>query len=264
ARGDSLRLALGDISETDAVQSALDARVARAEMLAAESDYFAACMAMNTFAGVRGTDTVCTPADFPAQVRHRFRLGALVAAATEGRADIVAALKNADVARKALAVEKKERNLDFDLALGYNYNTEVRNEIAPAPRFSGVSVGVTIPLKFSNSNKGAVNAARIRARQAEMQYDAACAEIGHEVAAALYAYDAAVDALEGYSANTLAESDEILARYSDLYSRGDVSLIEFKEMRQAQTDLRQAYIDALFNCAVATAALNHATGNAAE
>lgn len=264
ARGDSLRLALGDISETDAMQSALDARMARAEMLSAQADYFAACMTMNTCAGVRGLDTVCAPARAGLPPRRSYDLGTLVASATEGRADILAALKNADVARRALAVERKERNMDFDLALGYNYNTEVRNEIAPAPRFSGVSVGVSIPLKFSNSNRGAVDAARIRARQAEMQYDAACTEIGHEVAAALFAYEAAYDALDDYSADTLTESDEILARYAGLYARGDVSLIEFKEMRQAQTDLRMAYIDALCNCGLASATLAHATGQAAE
>ena len=64
--------------------------------------------------------------------------------------------------------------------LGYSYNTEVRNEIAPAPRFNGLTVGVSIPLKFSSFNKGEVNAARAEVRQNAYYLEAARQKVRSE------------------------------------------------------------------------------------
>ena len=57
--------------------------------------------------------------------------------------------------------------------VGYSYNTEVRNELAPAPEYHGLSVGISIPLKFSSANRGEVNAARARISQSELEYEQA-------------------------------------------------------------------------------------------
>ncbi|MDE6135492.1 MAG: TolC family protein, partial [Muribaculaceae bacterium] len=234
--------------------------MARADAASARTDYFAACVALNSFTGLRGTDTICEPSGTALLSRRKINAASLADEAIENRADLQAALKDVTVARRALTVEQKERNMDFEVAVGYNYNTEVRNEIAPAPRFSGMSIGLSIPLKFSNSNKGAVTAARLRVEQAELAYTKACNEIRGEVAVACNSYETAFDILEDYPQSLIATSQDVLGQYSELYSRGDVSLLEYKEMRQSQTDLRTAYIEARTNAAIAAAALDHARG----
>ena len=68
-----------------------------------------------------------------------FILDSLLAAAYGGRADLMAAMRNEDVAAAALNLTRKERGPDIELSLGANINSEVLNEIAPAPAFTGIS-----------------------------------------------------------------------------------------------------------------------------
>ena len=260
ARGDSLRLALGDIGEATALQTAIDARLAQADEASAKSDYFSALLTLNSFAGITSTDTLCVPTSDNLPTLNDIDPATMEETAVERRADLQAALKNVEVAQRALTVEKKERNMEFDLALGYNYNTEVRNELAPAPRFSGMTVGVGIPLKFSNSNKGALKAASLKVEQAEIEYADAVGQVRREVAAAWFNYQRAVEVLGQYSTSLVEESESTLAQYRDLYSRGDISLVEYREMRETQIALRTAYIDARYNCAAALLSLYLAIG----
>ena len=260
ARGDSLRLTLGDIGEAGALQTSIDARMARADEASARSDYYSALLTLNSFAGITTTDTICVPLTGGVPEIKAIDAATMEQTAVERRADLQAALKNIEVARRALTVEKKERNMEFDLALGYNYNTEVRNELAPAPRFSGMTIGVGIPLKFSNSNKGALKAASLKVEQAEIEYADAVGQVRREVAAAWFNYQRAVEVLGQYSTSLVEESESTLTQYRDLYSRGDISLVEYREMRETQIALRTAYIDARYNCAAALLSLYLAIG----
>lgn len=86
-------------------------------------------------------------------------LADLISTASMNRADLVAAMKNKEVASRALKATRRERNTDVDLSIAVSKNARVHNEEAPAPPFTGVTAGIAIPLKFSNFNKGTVRAA---------------------------------------------------------------------------------------------------------
>lgn len=189
ARGDSLGVSIGQVRQVDAMSTAINARLAASEAADAATRFnnsrlaLAAMMGLLDKAGSFEFDI-----DSPLPLYPEIYAGGAVEEALDRRADLRAALKNVEVAARQLKVEGAERNMDFDIALGYNYNTEVRNEIAPAPKFSGVTVGVTIPLKFSNANKGTITAARLRQEQAQMQYQQAQTEVTAQVLAAIDTY----------------------------------------------------------------------------
>ena len=198
AESDSIRFKLGKISDVDAVQSKLEADIACNDFLQAQAELFNSFSSLGLWTGFFQQDLIYDPAGKLQMQERLFDAGQLLQTALANRADLAAALKNVDVAKKELKVTQRERNMDFDLSLGYNYNTEVRNEIAPAPKFNGVTVGLAVPLKFSNTNKGAVLAAEFRKQQAELNYRQAELEVQTSVMQSLRQYHASIKQVKQY------------------------------------------------------------------
>ena len=189
-----------------------------------------------------------------------FHTEELLQTALNNRADLAAAMKNADVARKALQVTKRERNMDFDVALGYNYNTEVRNDIAPAPEFNGVTVGVAIPLKFSNFNRGAVLAAEHRAQQAELNYRQAELEVQTSVIQSLRQYKSLLEQVKNFENGLLQDAKTVLDGKIYSYERGETSLLEVLNAQHTYDEIQANYIETLYRCVAALVELERNAG----
>ncbi len=258
AATDSMRHAVGNIRLADALQTRLEASVAMGDYISARNDYDNARLALSAYTGPGdGAIVYYTPtANLDADTAP-YALDELVASALEHRADLVAALKNVDVARKALTVAGRERNMDFELAVGYNYNTEVRNEIAPAPRFSGMSVGVTIPLMFSNTNKGALAAARLRAEQAEIDYQQARLEVQTQTVQAYNNYLAAAEHARAVGARAAERSREVFEAYRRSYTEGDIDINDFLDIVHNYTDVSTMAVDSRAALITALLTLRH-------
>lgn len=260
AQADSIGAAIGQVREVDAMSTHIASHVAEADAAAAATELRNARLALATMMGCperAALIKVDTEGSLPYPDVDE---AAAIETAIERRADLRAALKNVEVEARRLKVERAERNLEFDLALGYSYNTEVRNEIAPAPRFGGITVGVSIPLKFSNTNKGAVTAARLRRDQAELQAEQAEQEVRTQVVAAIDTYRQARSMYAALDHRLLAESREIYNSYLAAYRHGDVSLVELMEMRNGFSDILRLHIEAAYNLGVARAAYLAAIG----
>jgi len=285
AASDSLRHSLGEITQVDATQSRLEAGMLYNELLQARADADNAVAGLAVWTG-KEEDSGLTaslqvkPSVSEASVianevkqspsnsnltgfenlsglsaNRLFSLETLLQTALDNRADLAAALKSVDVAAKQLQVARSERNLDFDLALGYNYNTEVRNEIAPAPQFNGLTLGVAIPLKFSNLNRGALKAAEIRVRQAELHYEQAELEIRTAVVQSYNQYNALLAQVRHFDKGLLQQAKEIIDGKTYSYSRGETTLHELLEARRTYDDLRATYAETLASTCAALAAL---------
>ncbi|MCM1450078.1 MAG: TolC family protein [Clostridiales bacterium] len=260
ARGDSLGMAIGEVRQVDAMATGVNARRAAADAASALTEYnnarIALAMIMGCVDEARSLQLDCAAA----KVFHDIDEDKALTEAIDRRADLRAALKNSEVAAMQLKVEGAERKLDFDFALGYNYNTEVRNEIAPAPRFSGVTVGVSIPLKLSNSNKGAITAARLRCEQAALEYEQAEAEVRAQVMSAIDAYRNARSFYDSLDHSMLETSRAIYNSYLDAYRHGDVSLVELMEVRDNYSEILISRSEARCNLGIAYATVLAAIG----
>ena len=260
AESDSIRYRLGEIREVDATQSQVEAGVLRNELAQAQSELYRAFSDLSLMTGTFSTDTLFVPEGELQLPARYFVLADLLNEAMQERADLVAALRNKEVASKALKVTRRERNTDVDLSIAVSRNARVHNEEAPAPPFTGVTAGIAIPLKFSNLNKGSVRAARFREQQAELQYQEARLQVQTEVMQAYWTYELSSKQVEQYDNGLLRQASEVLEGKSFSYRRGEVSLLEVLDAQRTYDEVQAQYIETLFNYSVALVELERAVG----
>jgi len=139
-------------------------------------------------------------------------------------------------------------------------NTIALNEEAEAPRFNTFLAGVTIPLKFSNFNKGELRSAQYSERQAEAEYDAVLLQIRKEVEQSYNSYISAFRQAELYQNRALADAASILEKKKYSYSRGETSLLEVLDAQRTANEVYQGYYEALYNANASLVELNRAVG----
>lgn len=260
AESDSVRFKLGKIMEIDAIQSRLEAGILKNELIQAETDLHNAFSNLNLLTGSVAHDTLYIPEASLHLPPRDFVLADLISTASVNRADLVAALKNKEVASRALKVIRRERNTDVDLSIAVSKNARVRNEEAPAPPFTGVTAGIAIPLKFSNFNKGAVRAARFREQQAETQYQQALLQVQTEVVQAYRSCQSLMQQVGHYENGMLQAAREVIDGKVYSYNRGEVSLLEVLDAQRTFDDVQAQYIETLFNYSTALVELEKSAG----
>ena len=241
AVSDSLKAALGEIGRIDALQSSIESKAMKGDLIQAEAEYSNALTTLSYLAG--GMVIQDIPENIATPVKE-YPIEYLVALAQDNRADIRAAYLSKSLSEKNLALVKAQRAPDLGVNMGYSYNTEVRNEIAPAPMFRGVTVGVSIPLKFSSANKGERVAAEKAVLQAEAAYEAALKQIEAEVKMAYSSYRAAVKTYDNDSEETLAQARTIMDSSKTAYTKGDSSLLDYLLAVQVFNDIAETCIGA--------------------
>lgn len=260
AQSDSIKNAQGSISKIEVIQSTLEAGRALNDLTQARTELQNAHAALRLWTGEFDPHEFYLPQGSLRLDERTFDALTLVESAVVNRADLAAALKNVDVAKNALKLTRRERGMDFDLGVGYYHNTKVRNEIAPAPRFNGVSVGMSVPLKFSNLNRGAVHSAQYRMQQAEYNYRQAELEIKTAVMENLRRYLSLLEQIRQFESGLLAEAKAVVNGIIESHDRGEVSLHEVLNARQTYDNLRIAYTETLYNCAASLVTLERSVG----
>lgn len=258
AASDSLRAVLGDGSVVDARQSRIEARALYADYLTAEAEYANALQTLSLYAGGLPVGDVSDDEillSLPAcQPREMVEL------ALANRADMRAAELSRTLSERNLALVKASRAPEIELNAGYSYNTEVRNEIAPAPQFQGLSVGLAVPLKFSRLNRGERLAAERAVLQADAAYEAAQQQIVSEVQQALVSWRSAVRVAQECSASMLEDAASILESRRTAYLQGDSSLLDYLMAVRVYNETAEQCISARTGLVVAEAELLRALG----
>ena len=257
AKSDSLRLIVGDIGRSDALQSRLEAQTMKGELLKMQTEYLNALDAVSLFCGGEAVSSL--EGDLPG-IGIIPGESEIIAMAESNRADLKAAEFSKTLSENNLKLVQASRAFEMGINLGYSYNTVVRNEIAPAPRFNGLMVGVSIPLKFSSMNKGEINAAKSEIRQSEYYLEAARLKVRSEVVQAYNSLMAADAVKNQYNESILEDAQNILDSRKTGYLRGESSLMELLSAQQTYLDIMQAYTEACCNSFVCKAQLERASG----
>ena len=252
ASGDSLRLVQGDLSRTDALQSSLEAKAMRNEYLAACSESRNALHALSMLAGGESISAVSPELNYNSMV-PALPLEELIQLARDNRSDLKVAELTKKFSNDNLRLVNASRAMEMGVSLGYSYNTEVRNEIAPAPKFNGFTVGVSIPLKFSSMNRGEKAAAKAAVLQSEKAYEAAVLQIDTDVMQAYNSLRSAEEILRSYDSSILSDAAAVLESRSSAYRRGDSPLYELLAAQRSYNEIAAAYVDACagYFCALA-------------
>lgn len=259
AESDSLRHARGDISETDMLQSRLEARMAQQEWESRTNEYKNMLVQLDAMAGTPGRGTVAVEGilDIPVE---EYTLQWLLDTTMASRADLLAARAGIGVAQSELKVTRRERMPDIDLSVGVSHNSEVLNEEAPAPEFIGYTVGVGIPLPLSNLNRGSVRAAQLRSQQAELQTRDLETQVKAEVICAYNNYQATRARAKRFSTSLMDDARQVLDGKLYAYRRGETPLLEVLSAQHTYNEIREAYASCLHDCMVALAELHKAVG----
>ncbi len=257
SEADSIRLKLGSIMEIDAIQSKLEAGSLYNELLQAEADLRNSLIQLSEMTGTIRPDTLWVPKGSLIFKNRTFVTADLIANARSKRADLVAALFNKEVARKALKLAHKERNIDVDLSLGIGNNYP---SAGFGPTATTVSAGIAIPLKFSNYYKGELKQAQFQISQSDVLYTKAELQIRTEIMQAMQTYKAACKQVESYDKGMLESAQNVRKGKIYSYSRGETSLLEVLNAQRTYNDIQQSYYETLFNRAVALVELEKAAG----
>lgn len=245
ANADSIRLKTGAITEIDALQTALEAKAQLNQVFQSKAEMQNTGINLSQLQGKALHDTLyLTSGDF-LRVKHNFVLSELIQTAVKNRAELQIAIKNREISEKTLRLLKANRAFEFRLEAGYSYNAIVRNEIAPAPAFNSYSTGISIPLKFSNFNKGELQAAKYAVNQNETLYRDVELQITAEVTQAYYLYLAKEKQIEQYEQGLVANAEKILHGRIYSYQRGESGLIEVLNAQRTYNDLRKNYYETL-------------------
>lgn len=260
ARADSLRFQLGLITETDARQSKLEAATMMNDVHSGESDLQDVLIQLLLFQGNKTMEFPDTIVGTLNYIKREFDLSSLVITAQNNRADLQAALNSKEVSHNNLRLAKANRTIDLGISIGGGYSSEVLNEIAPAPAFKGITAGISIPLRFSNTNKGELRAAKLAAEQSEKQYEAIELQICTEVMQAYNKYTIECRKVEQFNTGLLEDAETILEKKIYSYERGETGIIEVFNAQRTYNDIQVSYNETLYECAAALIELERACG----
>lgn len=259
AAGDSLRLSAGEVNATDALQSAMEAKRMKNDWLSSISEAKNAFTRLSSYAGgiaVSGVQDMLPGTSITVDKS----LSQLQEIALDNRCDLHVALLSKQLSENNLKLVRASRSMEISLNAGYSYNTEVRNEIAPAPKFHGFSAGVSVPLKFSSANKGEVMAAKAAVLQSEKALEAAELQIRSEVSMAYESYQTAENILDTYASSISEDAKTILENRVFGYKSGDSRLFELLEAQRAYDEVLISFMEAQRDVFVSYAELCRAMG----
>jgi cobalt-zinc-cadmium efflux system outer membrane protein len=260
SRADSLRHRAGAISETDARQSRLEAAAMLGEVYAAEGELQEAMAQLLLFEGDKNLEMPDSVAGELSYRKRDFDLQELVATAVVHRADLQAAIQAGALSEHHLRLAGANRAMDFGISIGAGYSSRVLNEIAPAPAFTGITAGISIPLKFSGRNRGELRAAQMAVRQQKLAYEAIELQIRSEVVQAYNRYTACCRQAELFGAGLLDDAETVLGRKIYSYERGETGILEALNARRTYSEVRMNHCETLYNCAAALVELHRACG----
>ena len=260
SRADSIRYKLGSITEIDARQSKLEAASMLNDLYSSEGEFRDMLAQLILIEGSREMKIPDSITGELSYLKQNFDLEELIVTAQNNRADLQAALKSKEVSLNNLRLARANRIIDLGISIGGSYSSEVRNQIAPAPEFRGVGAGITIPLKFSNMNKGELRAAQFAAQQSELEYKGIELQIGVEVVQAHNRYLISCRQVEQFNTSLLKDAEAILEKIMYSYERGETSMLEVLNAQRTYNDIQETYSETLCNNAVALVELARACG----
>ena len=260
ARADSLRYQFGEISEVTARQSKLEARTIFNSVLEAESEYQNSMLDLMLLVNKQPGDTILKPTGDFDRFNRDFLLQDLIITAQNNRSDFLAALQNKSVAKRLIDLERANRKIDLGLSVGVEYASYVRNVVAPTPSHTPVSVGISIPLKFSNKHNSELRIAKFNQQQIEYEYAQIENQIEIGVIQAFRQYNSMRRQLKAFNDGILEEAKSILDGRIYSYKRGENSLLEVLDAQRTYNEIQQNYHDTLFKTAAALVELEKSVG----
>lgn len=239
SRSDSIRFKLGEITEVDARQSKLEATTLLNDVFEQEAIYKSALASLNQFMG-KTSETFNIPLAKWDTLNREYNLPDLTSQGITNRIDLFAAHKNVEVSINQQKLVKAERKMD--LGLSVNYERDWHGFLPPSRSYTA---GVSIPLKFSNLNKGAIKVAQYGIEQSKTQQKTLELQVQTEISQAFFYFEAAKKKVKQYQTGLLEESRKILDGMVYKYKRGETSIMEVLIAQRTYNEVQEQYLETI-------------------
>ncbi|HCT93352.1 MAG: hypothetical protein A2X19_00710 [Bacteroidetes bacterium GWE2_39_28] len=257
---DSIRREGNIVKDLDAMQSRVESGLLYSDIIDMELLLTQLYQNISIYLGTGVKDTIYIPETKNIWNSKVFNLSEIIQTAVTRRADIQAAKKEIDVSKLSVIAAKKERIPEFDIFLGYGFNSEVKNELAPAPRHGGIELGVSFPIPLFNRARGEIQSAEVRRKQAELRYLQAEREVTSEVINAFNEYMATDKKLKFLTAGIVKTAKEVLDEKRNEYNNGDIHLIEVLDAQRSYDEILHSLYSVIYDKSMALVKLETAMG----
>ena len=254
SQSDSLRYVSGEITENDVRQSKLETVTLLNTVYSQEAAYHSALVLLNKHMGM-SADTLHIPLGNWEELSRDFALSDLVKAGLDNRIDLLVAQKSTEVTTREYKLTRAERRPDIGVSVSYERNW---NGFLPPSR--SATAGVSVPLTFSNINKGAVKAAKFRIAQSEIMERDMELQIQAEITQAWFNYEAEKKKIAQYKAGVLEDSQKVLDGMVYKYKRGETSILDVLVAQRTYNEVQQEYLETMKGYAASLVALESACG----
>lgn len=239
SQSDSLRYVAGEITENDARQSKLEAVTLLNTVYGQEAAYQSALVMLNRHMGV-AADTLHIPFGNWDELSREFDLPELVKAGLNNRIDLLAVQKSTEVTTREYRLTKAERRPNIGLSVSYERDW---NGFLPPAR--SATAGVSVPLTFSNMNKGAIKAAKFRITQSEIIEKDMELQIQAEITQAWFGYEAEKKKVAQFKSGMLEDSQKVLDGMVYKYKRGETNILDVLVAQRTYNEVRQEYLETM-------------------
>jgi|SRR5882724_8824060 len=124
----------------------------------------------------------------------------------------------------------------------------------------GFKMQVTVPLPIFNRGRGDINKSSAMLAQLQAERDASRQRIGSEIARASLNVESARKQVEFYETKLLPDAERVREMANEAYRIGQTSLLSVIDATRNAREVRQAYLQALFDYQTAVADLEQAAG----
>lgn len=239
SQSDSLRYVAGEITENDARQSKLEAVTLLNTVYGQEAAYQSALVMLNRHMGV-AADTLHIPFGNWDELSREFDLPELVKVGLNNRIDLLAVQKSTEVTTREYRLTKAERRPNIGLSVSYERDW---NGFLPPAR--SATAGISVPLTFSNMNKGAIKAAKFRIIQSEIIEKDMGLQIQAEITQAWFGYEAEKKKVTQFKSGMLEDSQKVLDGMVYKYKRGETNILDVLVAQRTYNEVQQEYLETM-------------------
>ena len=132
------------------------------------------------------------------------------------------------------------------------------NKFLPSAR--SATAGISIPLSFSNINKGAIKAARFRIVQSEILEKEMELQIQADISQAWFKYEAEKKKVAQYKTGVLGDSQKVLDGMVYKYKRGETNILDVLVAQRTYNEVRQEYLETMKGYVASLVELEKACG----
>ncbi len=246
------RMAAGDVARVEVVRARVEAAQAATQVQGALAAVRLARAALNVQMGRPQGEPIAIAGDLrvPPMTEsiEELRRAALVSRPEVRRLNYAL---EAETLRKTQARQSRWPGLELGVS---------NHRIDGEKRTWDVSVSLPVPLFYGQAAKGPLAEAQANMLALQRELDHQRHAIGLEVEEACVEAQVAAEQIRLYEEQILAEAEEVYRMLQFSFTQGEIGGFELIGCRRTLVAARLAYADALYNNAVALAAVHRATG----